>query len=306
MKSLASTSKLLFFSLLFAFFSYGFANHPTSKRSSIREIILVGDDKVIIIDYAKSSPEKKHISWELKACEIIGLPDSLQGYFNTMDDAKSVENNTKLLISSSGGGVVLVDRETKKCLFYAKAPNAHSVEYLPNDRIAVALSTAEGGNRIEVYDVHQSDVPLYSDSLFSGHGVTWNKEQERLYALGYDKLRAYSLDDWASEKPALKLEQEWTLPATGGHDLFAPSSNQLLLSTSKEVWAFNIQEERFSPFEPIADVENVKSIYFNEETKEVIYTKGEISWWTHQVHFLNPEKTLPVPEMKLYKIRVIH
>jgi hypothetical protein len=72
------------------------------------------------------------------------------------------------------------------------------------------------------------------------------------------------------------------------------------------VWKFDINTEQFSPFQPIANEENVKSIYFNEETNEVAYTKGEISWWTHQVHFLNPEKVIQVPEMNLYKIRVIN
>lgn len=276
-----------------------------SNKSKVHEIILAGDDRVIIIDYEHSTESNKKITWQLKTSEIIGLPDSVQRYFKTIDDAKSVDADKRLLISASSGGVVLVDRETKKCLFYAHAPMAHSVESLPNDRIAIALSTAKEGNSVRIYDVHQSNDMLFSDSLYSGHGVSWNDSRKRLYALGYDRLRAYSLRNWSSDKPSLTLEKEWELPEIGGHDLFAPSSNNLLLSTSKGVWKFNLDTEKFEAFEPLAREENVKSIYVDEKTGQLIYTKGEISWWTHQIHFQNPEKTIQVPEINLYKIRVI-
>lgn len=275
------------------------------ETSSIDELILIGDDQIIIMDYEKSTAGNKHINWQLKSSEIKGLPDSMLRYFNTLDDAKSVENDSKILISSSGGGVVLVDRKTKESLFYSRSPNAHSVEYLPNDRIAVALSTAEKGNSIELYDVNQSDVPLYTDSLYSGHGVTWNESRGLLYALGYDQLRAYSLENWDSENPELNLVREWTLPETGGHDLFAPTENNLLLSSNESVWEFDLDSEQFAPFQPIANEKQVKSVYVDETTKEIVYTKGEVSWWTHNVYFLNPEKVVEVPEMKLYKVRII-
>lgn len=275
------------------------------ESSSIREMILIGDDQLIVIDPNLSTELDKQVIWQVKASDIKNLPDSLHRYYKTMDDAKSVDNDTKLLASSSGGGVVLIDRKSKEALFYAIAPNAHSIEYLPNNKIAVALSTNPNGNRLNVYDLHQPGVVLYSDSLYSGHGVTWDQNREILYALGFDELRAYSLVNWNTEKPELKLEQTWNTPETGGHDLFASSSENLLISTSNKVWEFDIVDEQFSPFQPIADTAHVKSIYFDEETKELVYTKGEIRWWTHQIHFLNPDKTIKVPEIKLYKVRAI-
>src|SRR5690606_5503699 len=136
----------------------------------------------------------------------------------------------------------------------------HSVEYLPGGRIATALSTAKkGGDRIEIYDAYLSNTPLFTDSLYSGHGLSWNKERKLLYALGSDKLRAYSLKNWNKRSPKLLLEKEWKLPATGGHDLFLSSSDKLLLSTSRHVWEFDIATERFSPFVPISKERNVKS-----------------------------------------------
>lgn len=304
-----NTNKLYKIILLCAILFLGCANkkhlNGSQTNSSISEIILGGDDQVMIIDYEKSVKGQKSITWQLKTSEIIDLPDSLHKYLKTVDDTKSVDNNKKILISSSSGAIVLVDRDTKRSLFYAIAPNAHSVEYLPKGRIAAALSTAKGGNSLVIYDVKISNKPLFVDSLYSGHGLTWDEKRKILYALGYDQLRAYTLKDWNGKSPKLRLEKEWTTPETGGHDLFQSSFNTLILSTSKAVWSFDLNREKFSAFVPIANQENVKSVYFDEQSGEIIYTKGEISWWTHQIHFLNPKKTIQVPEMKLYKIRVI-
>lgn len=277
-----------------------------SKTAKNRELIVGGDDKVLIIDYDKSNDSIVEIVWELKASEIINLPEDMVKHFRTIDDHKSVDNNSKILISSSSGGVALIDRNTKKCLFYAVAPNAHSIELLPGNIIAIALSTATKGNSLELYSSEESNRILYRDSLFSGHGVTWIENKKRLYALGYDQLREYSLSNWDTNEPGLKLEQEWTLPEVGGHDLFASSDNQLLISTDKHVWSFTIENENFQPFEPIANEVAVKSVYYDEKTGHVIYTKGEISWWTHNIYSLNPDKTIIIPDINVYKARFIN
>lgn len=274
-------------------------------EGKVSELIVGGDDVVMILNYDNSKDSLKQVVWQIKASEIVNLPDSMVSKLRSIDDHKSVDNNSKILISSSSGGVVLVDRETKECLFYTIAENAHSIEYLPNDRIVVALSTAGKGNCLEIYDARFSNHALYRDSLYSGHGVTWIESTERLYALGYNQLRSYSLHKWESDTPELKLEKEWILPETGGHELFASSDNKLLISTSKSVWQFNIESENFEPFEPLANVPDVKSVYYNDATGHLIYTKGEISWWTHTIHCKNPDKVIYIPEIDVYKVRTI-
>ncbi len=277
----------------------------TTGNSPVRELILGGDDKVMIINLEKSDQEQKSIVWEIKASDIKGLPSEYLPLLRTVDDHKSVDKNRKLLICASSGAVVLVDRKSKEALFYAKVPAAHSVEYLPGNRIAVALSTGNGGNRLSIYDEALPDRPLFSDSLYSGHGVVWNRSQKRLYALGYDELRAYSLSDWNSDRPKLRLEQSWKLPETGGHELFAPSDDTFLISTARSVWRFRISDGVFEPFAPLANVADVKSVYYNEKSEQLIYTKAEISWWTHNVYVKNPDKVIRVPEMDLYKVRTV-
>lgn len=276
-----------------------------NNSKSLQEIIVGGDDMVMILNFDNSADSVKEINWQIKMSEIVNLPDTMIRYMRTVDDHKSVDNNSKILICSSSDGTVMVDRATKECLFYAITPNAHAIEYLPNNRVAVALSTAAKGNSLELYDADKSDIVLFKDSLYSGHGVTWIENRKLLYALGYDMLRAYSLVDWDTEKPNLKLEYEWKLPETGGHDLFASSDNQLLLSTSTKVWKFNISSNEFKPFDPIANEPNVKSVYYDEKTEHLVYTKGEIDWWTHNIYSQNPTKVIKVPEINAYKIRFI-
>jgi hypothetical protein len=269
------------------------------------EIIACGDDQVIIIDRKESSDKNVTISWRWKVTEIDDLPVAYQKYMASTDDCKPVDNNRKVLITSSSGGVVLVERKTKKSIFYAHVPNAHSAEYLPANRIVVALSTDDNGNSLQLYDVGKSETVIFRDTLYSGHGVVWMPEVERLFALGYNELRAYSLVKWKTRNPELQLLKKWNLPDNGGHELNSVSDSKLILSTTNGVWIFNIPEEKFYKFELLKDLRNVKSVNYNETTKELVYTKGEISWWTHNIYCKNPDNVFTIPEINLYKARVI-
>jgi hypothetical protein len=235
------------------------------------EIITCGDDQVFVIDYETSDTGGINILWSWNASEVDDLPEVYREYMRTTDDCKPVDNNKKILITSSGGGIVLVDRKTKKSLFYAHVPNAHSAELLPGGRIAVALSTATGGNSLELYDLNKPDVALYRDSLYSGHGVVWIPGIEKLFALGYSELRAYFLKNWDTEKPELQLEKSWKIPGRSGHDLISVSDSRLILTTVDGVWNFNIPDEEFSPFSPLASMRNVKSVNYDENTGRLIY-----------------------------------
>ena len=274
--------------------------------STISELILGGNDTLFILDYKSLRKGKKKVNWKLAVSDIVGLPDVLAGQIRGIGEHKSVDNNSKILITNaSKGAIILIDRKTKKQLFYAIAPNAHSAELLPNNRIAVAVSSHEEGNMLQIYDQNKSNVPVFIDSLYSGHGVIWNKQLKLLFALGYDQLRTYSLEDWESDSPKLALQKEWKLPKPGGHDLFAATSDYLLMSTEENVWKFNIDTEKFTPFEPIADEKKVKSIYFNDANGELFYTKGEIEWWTDNIYFKNPDFKFHIPEIRIYKARAV-
>lgn len=189
--------------------------------SSASDIIFVcGDDKVQMIDLSKSNGEQVAIMWQWAAKEATDIPAAYQKMLATLDECKPFEKNTKLMLTSSGGATVVLDIKTKKVFFYAKTPMAHSAEILPNNRIVVANSTHSKGNSIELYDINKPEKVICKDSLYSGHGVVWNKKNKKLYALGYDELREYTLQNWESDSPALELNRYWKLPDEGGHDLF--------------------------------------------------------------------------------------
>ncbi|MDR2473432.1 MAG: DUF6528 family protein [Tannerella sp.] len=276
------------------------------EAQDISQIVVCGDDKVLIIDALSSNVNDVKVVWEWKASDVASsLPAQYQQYLRTLDECKPVNKNKHILLTSSSGAVVLIDRATKKCLFYAHTPNAHSAEMLPEGKIAVALSTHSQGNRLELYDINYPEKVLFSDSLYSGHGAVWLEKRQRFYALGYDQLREYSLKDWDTPAPSLTLERKWNIPFESGHDLSPVSGDRLLVSGHEGVYFFDIQSGKFTPFEPLATTLNVKSVNFIEATGEIVYTKAEESWWTFNVYFRNPQKKLNIPDIKLYKVRLL-
>ena len=285
--------------LLVICFLFAGCNHPT------RELVVCGDDKILIIDETASNGDNVKIVWSWKVADAASqLPEAYQEYLRGIDDCKPVDGGSNIL-ATAGRGVVLIERASKKCLFYAYTPNAHSAEVLPGDRIVVALSThTEGGNSIHIYDRNRPEHVLYKDSLYSGHGVVWNAHRQRLYALGFDELREYSLVNWDTSSPALKLEKKWIIPGISGHDLSPVSDDELLMTEHSGVHLFDIPNETFTPFEPLKNAEDVKSVNYIKESRKLVYTQAEESWWTFHIQLKNPDKTIHIPDIKMYKVRV--
>jgi len=288
---------IIFF--IFSIFFVG-CNSPRS------ELIICGDDKILIIDEHASNGKDVKVVWNWQASDVASqIPEIYQKRLISMDECKPVDGGKNLLVTSSSGAVLLIERETKKCLFYAYTPNAHSADVLPGGRIAVALSTNPNGNSIEIYDRNRPEQVLFKDSLYSGHGAVWNDNRQRFYALGYDELREYSLVDWNSSSPVLKLEKKWTIPGRSGHDLSLVSVDELLVSEHYGVHSFDITSETFSPFEPLKTAENIKSVNYIKKSQKLVYTIAEESWWTFNIYIKNPDKTINIPDVKMYKVRLL-
>jgi hypothetical protein len=266
--------------------------------------VATGDDKVFIIDPSKSNENHAEVVWQWNATEAIDIPAGYKNYLKSLDECKPVLNNTKILVCSSSGATLLIDIATKKVDFYARTPMAHSADLLPGNRIAVANSTHKDGNNLELYEIGQSEHRLFSDTLYSGHGVVWDWQRERLFVLGYQLLKSYSLENWNSNSPSLKLEKSWIIPDESGHDLSMVDGNHLLISTHHSIFSFDIEEEQFTEFVPLKGRENLKSVNYNPETENIVYTIAEESWWTENIYQTNPKKTISLPGVHLYKVRV--
>ncbi len=282
----------------------GVSGRGAELKRAGRELIVCGGPNVLILELdGKTGPGWKKL-WSWTARRADDLPGYMKGKFNSTDDCKSVNDGREILITSSAGGAALVERQTKKVRFWASVANAHSAELLPGGRIAVALSTAEDGNAIEIYDINEPEKKLYRDELYSAHGVVFDDGRQLLWALGYDELRAYELQDRQTAEPKLKRKHTFEIPGRGGHDLQAvPHSDELIITEEASVWLFDRQKGTFREHPQLAGKRNVKSVMVHPLTGRTVYVQAEENWWAYNIRFLNPAKKLALPGLRLYKAR---
>ncbi len=270
------------------------------------ELLLCGKQEVSIIRFEDKADTVYEKVWSWYADDALNFPDSLVEVFYATDECKSVNHGKQVLITASWrGGAALIDRQTKDILFYALCPNAHSAELLPGNRIVVAVSTAEGGNRLALYDLNRSNHIIFQDSLYSGHGVIWDESREILWALGYDELRAYSLVDWESDTPSLKLEDAYKIPGISGHDLMSyPETPYLIITEEGSAWKFDRDAKVFSEFDELKGLEHMKSVMIHPEVKQLVYVQADTGKSSSDtLRFLNPDKTMSFPGHSFYKAR---
>ncbi|MDR1724693.1 MAG: DUF6528 family protein [Tannerella sp.] len=282
-------------------------NRKAAGNPAPLHIAICGDDKIQILNADASTDDHPAVAWQWQATtDAPGLPPEFIPHLQSIDDCKPVNNHTQILATSSSGCVLLIDISTRLTLYAAHAPNAHSADLLPRGRIAVALSTHPQGNRLAIYSLHQPDTILYSDTLYSAHGAVWNPQLQRLYALGYDQLREYALQDWDTPHPSLRLLRRWPLPLESGHDLTPITDHTLLITGHQGAATFHIPTAAFRPYPPLASTPDVKSANHLPATGRLIYTVAEESWWTDHVYLHNPPQRITIPNLKLYKARPIN
>jgi hypothetical protein len=209
-----------------------------------RELIVCGREKVFIVDL--NSPDANGTPktiWTWQAAGRTDLPKEVHSLFRSTDECKPVDGGRSILITSSTGGVALVDRAKTATLFYGRAANAHSADLLPNGRIAVASSRDPKGNKgdsLILFDRTKSDQELWRGPLPSGHGVVWDEQRQRVWALSDREITCYELSNWTTPNPSLTQTGAFALPEPGGHDLFAiPGTPYLSVSTGEHCWIFD-------------------------------------------------------------------
>lgn len=264
-----------------------------------KSFLVCGDSKVLIVDYNQSSDTIPKIIWTWDAHLAQDLPEDFRTRrFNSTDDCKAINRGRQVLVSSSSGAIAVVNVRDKKVVFHAAVPNAHSIEVLPGKRLVAAASTHAEGNRMMVFDLRMPAKLVYTDSLYSAHGVVWNEKRKSLYALGYDELREYKL----LNNGGLSQVAKWKIPGLGGHELNARDEDNLLVTEHHGAWLFNLTIHDFQKIEGFPDAENIKSLG-QDMSGQYIFTVPEESWWTYHVKFSNPARSLVFPGMKVYKAR---
>lgn len=272
-----------------------------------RELIVCGWDEVYIVDLNAKTENGPRRIWTWRARDRSDLPEEFKPLFRTTDECKPFDGGSRILITSSGGGIALVNRADGRVLFYGRAANAHSAELLPNNRVAVAAShhQAGKGDRLIVFDLAKSNAEILSEELPWGHGVVWDAARNRLWALADKDIRIFDLRDWDTRTPSLRRLETIPLPEGMGHNLSAVSgTSALAISTTNHCWLFDRDTKALRPHPELADAKHVKSISYHPATGQVAYVQAEgDNWWAERIRFLNPSGFVHVAGEHFYKAR---
>lgn len=278
---------------------------PVTAEYGTGKIVVCGSNKVYIINLEKSTAVQPAIEWQWVAAEATDLPLPYRNtYFEKMDECKPSADGTKLFVTSSSGGVGVIIIADKRILFYAFVPNAHSIEELPDGKLAVISSVLDHGNAIDIYAINKPEQSLYRDDFYSGHGLVWHKSKKVLYALGGNELRTYQLKNWQTVNPSLELVATKIQPGANGHDLRpVADSTSLIVTDVNNSYLYNLQAGTFSVYSSLANRKDIKSVSINKRDGRLLYVRPEESWWAFHVWIHTPDIALPIPYMNVYKAR---
>lgn len=284
------------------------------------QLLFCGDNMIYLID-AEEALEKGYknaIKWQWNAKTEASRMGMTENNMVRLDDCKPVDNGKKILATSSKSYAVLLDFATQKLLWYTtSAPNAHSAELLPGNRIAVACSEHDSGHCLQIYDISQPNKVLFSTPLEHGHGVVWNPANNRLYAGGNTTLKEFTLVDWETSSPKLNLEKEVSVypHISGLHDLVLIDGNTLLM-TGKYAAFYDIVKGTFTKLPHFNQSTSMKSINYNIETGECWYTDAtnsgrDLTWSSNDMRYTDDVTTTGFKKnimvggtFNMYKVRV--
>jgi hypothetical protein len=307
------TRRILWSVTLAAWVIAAHAHAHAQPQGARRELIVCGWDEVFILDLdakpdgdATSAKNPRRV-WSWRAQDRPELPAEFKPLFKTTDECKPYDEGARILITSSGGGVALVNRADGRVLFHARVTNAHSAELLPNNRVAVAAShdQAGKGDRLIVFDLAEPNAEILSEELPWGHGVVWDAQRNRLWALADKDLRVFELRDWDTRSPGLRRVDLIPLPEGMGHNLSpVPGSPALAISTTNHCWLFDRETKTFRPHPELGEARHIKSISYHPVTGQLAYVQAEgDNWWAERIHFRQPAGDIHVAGEHFYKVR---
>jgi len=262
-------------------------------------VICAGGSEAFILDLAAAEHGTIKKLWTWSAANDDGVPAERKKWFGNLDDCKPIDGGRRLLLCASNSGCALIDRTAGKLVWSASVTNAHSIEMLPGERVAVASSLS--GDHVVLFDLaaRTPEQPVWKTPLHSAHGLVWDDARQTLWTLSFDELRAYTLADWKTPTPALTLKATHHLPNDDGHDLRpVPGSADLLLTTKDGVWLFDRDAGQFRPHPSAGKMAEVKAIDVDPATGRIVY-----STWGPAVKLLGPETVIALKGNTVYKVR---
>ena len=144
-------------------------------------------------------------------------------------------------------------------------------------------------------------VPTYH----GGHGVVWDNDRQKLYALSGGDLQTFNLKNWETEQPELTKIAAVKLPERMGHDLQAVKNSELLsLSTDNHCWFYNRETQKITLHNSLENESHVKCISEHPSNGQIAYVHGENGkWWAENIRFKNPDDIITLKGARIYKVR---
>src|SRR5699024_4555005 len=101
-------NKSTFFFFLLAFFLFECSPSQTSEILHAGYLVACGDDKVVILD-PSSRTDSSAIIWKWSVKEATGqIPEEYHELLVPLDECKPIDNNSRLLLTSSGGATSIL------------------------------------------------------------------------------------------------------------------------------------------------------------------------------------------------------
>ena len=218
----------------------------------------IANGRIVVTDLNAADPlAEKNLIWQWSPTTAQGWGNittaSLAGALSEAKVRWSAQYNTNVvLFCSSRGYAGMIEYPSGKCLWKTEVGQSpHSIELLPNGDIVVASSgggTWENG-RLYYYDLKDGAYTYNGEYELNGaHGLSWDPDNQLLWALGFPKLVAYTLGTDSDGKGTLKLAEGkgCNVPNGTGHDLVVDYRNSdiLWLTDSKGVYQFSKSQNK--------------------------------------------------------------
>lgn len=269
-------------------------------RHVVRAAVIEGDSLREIFSYRLA--EAPELDVQQRECMT---------YYHSTDEVKPAGAG-RLLITSVGGCVALLDRASRKLNVVGWANGVHSAEILPGGLVVAAVSSPtdrggpKDGHRLALYDPARPFEELWQDSFLAAHGAVWDGKRQLLWALGREELRAYRLENSVPAKPRLMRETAISLPSAGGHDLQpVPGTPFLVLSVHEGVLLFDRDTKTFQPHPLLKDMDDVKGVSVHPRTGRIAVVQAEAEYanYANHIHLYKPQTVVAFSGPPVYKAR---
>ena len=191
-------------------------NLPKAILSGAKELVTCGPSHVTIYKVNDEPRIEPEIIWSWLPENNDVLPGNIAKYFSKIDECKPYANGEIILITSSSGGIGILERSTGNLLFFGYSEQVHSAEIVSNNKIVIAIAThLTYGDKLLLVDFFDTTTtPEHKVILNSAHGIYWDENMQEIWALGRTELNLYQIIQADSKDTLTKISSK-SLPSIG-------------------------------------------------------------------------------------------